>query len=113
MFLGPVGDDPQGIEVKRLGIRPGDRLVVKVGQNLNDEEFAFLEASFARAFEKDDYKPPVLVLEGGMEIGVIGPEAPEAAGVVKQAALSVLLESGFDPFNARAVLGLGPEADGA
>lgn len=74
MFLGPIGDDPQAIEVKRLGIRPGDRVVIKVGRQLDDAEIAYISDIFARAFESADYKPPLLLLEGDVEIGVIGPD---------------------------------------
>lgn len=112
MFLEPVGDDPQAVEVRRLAIRPGDRLVLKVDHELFDGDAEHIEAALARAFEGSGYVPPVLILEIGMEIGVIGPEAPQAAGIVKQAALEALLGTGFDPHNARAALGMRPEADG-
>jgi hypothetical protein len=81
VFLGPVGDDPQSVEVKRLGIRPGDRVVIKVGRQLDDGEVACIGDVFARAFEGADYKPPLLLLEGDVEIGVIGPEADGTQGV--------------------------------
>jgi hypothetical protein len=109
MFLGPVGDDPQSVEVKRLAIRPGDYLVIRVsGYLLSEAEADEIKANVHLTFKKSGYVPPVLLLEGGTEIGVIGPEASEAAGVVKQAALEALLGTGFDPANARAVLGVGP-----
>lgn len=114
VFLGPVGDDPLSAEVKRLAIRPGDRIVIRVGRILNDQEMDTLAASVISAFKDADYRPPVLVLEDGMGIGLIGPEAPEAPeaeDAAKRAALKVLLDAGHDPAVARAVLGIGPEAD--
>jgi hypothetical protein len=112
VFLRPGQDDPKIDVVERLAIRPGDRLVVHVGHYLTDAEADRLVASVKRAFDKADYKPPILLLEGDMEIGVVGPEAPAPSGVVRQAALEALLSTGFDAFNARAVLGMGPEAGG-
>lgn len=109
MFLRPGKDDPKIDDVERLAIRPGDRLVVHVGHYLTDHEANHLVASVNSAFEGSDYKPPILLLEGDMEIGVVGPEAPAPSGVVRQAALEALLSTGFDPFNARAVLGMGPD----
>lgn len=77
MFLGPVGDDPQSAEVKRLGIRPGDRLVIRLDHDVCDEEAEAIRAAVCQSFEDSGYIPPVLILGIGMEIGVIGPdEAP-------------------------------------
>lgn len=78
MFLGPVGDDPQSVEVKRLLIRPGDRLVVKLDHEASDDEAEWIKASVGQAFASSGYIPPVLLLGPGAEIGVIGPEADGA-----------------------------------
>lgn len=78
MFLGPVGDDPQATEVKRLAIRPGDRLVLKLGYDPSDAEADDIRARLRSAFEGSGYVPPVLILGPGAEIGVIGPEADSA-----------------------------------
>jgi hypothetical protein len=99
-------DLPEGAEVKRLEYRPGDRIVIKVDHELDDYSKAMLLRDVADAFGED---VPVLVLTPGMDIMVIGPEVPEAAGVVKQRALNALLGAGFDAANARAVLGIGPD----
>ena len=74
MFLGPVDDDPQTAEVKRLSIRPGDRLVVKLDHEASDDEADRIKASVKQAFASTGYVPPVLLLGPGAEIGVIGPE---------------------------------------
>lgn len=74
MFLGPVGDDPQSTEVKRLAIRPGDVIVIKLDHFLDDQEFDTLASNFRHVFDGEDYIPKVLILEPGAEIGVIGPE---------------------------------------
>lgn len=81
VFLRPDKDDPKIAEVKRLGIRPGDRLVVHVGHDLTDAEVDRLVSNVKRAFDSADYKPPILLLEGDMEIGVIGPERPAETGL--------------------------------
>jgi len=79
VFLGPVGaNDPLSAEVARLAIRPGDFLVLKFDRNLFPDEPDEIEAAVARVFRDADYKPKVLILEAGAEIGVIGPE--EAGG---------------------------------
>jgi hypothetical protein len=78
VFLGPVGDDPQGTEVRRLGIRPGDVLVVKLDHFADEAEAEHIKQSVAGAFKGSGYTPPVLVVEIGAEIGVIGPEADGA-----------------------------------
>lgn len=72
MFLGPAGDDPQSTEVKRLAIRPGDLLVLKVDHYLDDEAVDDLHVRLLEALGPD---VKVLVLEPGAEIGVIGPDA--------------------------------------
>ncbi len=74
VFLGPVGDDPQAVEVKRLGIRPGDRIVVKLGYEPDPDECEEIQAHLASLFEGSGYVPPVIVLAPGVEIGVIGPD---------------------------------------
>ena len=75
MFLGPVGDDPQSVEVKRLSIRPGDRLVVKLDHEPSDYEADWIKTSVGEAFASSGYIPPVLLLGPDTEIGVIGTEA--------------------------------------
>lgn len=77
MFLVPATDDPLNAEVKRLVIRPGDRLVIKVDHYITDDEWESIKASVERAFDGADYVPKVLILEAGMEIGVIGPAEGE------------------------------------
>lgn len=93
MFLGPVGDDPQSVEVKRLGIRPGDRLVVKVGRFVGESEADVIKRNVADAFRDTGYIPPVLLIEGDAEIGVIGPDV-EATPVT----LSVEFAGGTESF---------------
>lgn len=78
MFLGPVGDDPQSVEIKRLSIRPGDRLVVKLDHEASEDEAEQIKVSVVRAFASSGCIPPVLILGPGTEIGVIGPEADGA-----------------------------------
>ena len=78
MFLVPESDDPQAVEVRRLTVRPGDRLVIRAKNSLTEDEVAGIRRELDRAFAKCDYKPPVLVLDCGLEIGVIGPEADGA-----------------------------------
>lgn len=112
MFLVPDSDDPQAVEVKRLGIRPGDRIVLKLDHEPFEEECRDIESRLAAAFEGSGYVPPVLILSPGAEIGVIGPdEVPQPAGIVRQAALEALLSAGFDPFSARAVLDMGRDEE--
>jgi hypothetical protein len=78
MFPGPVGDDPQSAEVKRLAVRPGDRIVVRLDHEPSDAEWEGITRALRKAFEGLEYTPPVIVLGPGMEIGVIGPEADGA-----------------------------------
>lgn len=75
MFLGPVTDDQQATEVKRLGIRPGDVLVVKLDFFVDEETAEHIKRSVAGAFKDSGYIPPILLLESGADIGVIGTEA--------------------------------------
>ena len=65
-------DLPEGAEVKRLEYRPGDRIVIKVDHELDDYAKDMLLQDVAAAFGED---APVLILEAGMDIGVVGPEA--------------------------------------
>jgi hypothetical protein len=72
VFLGPVGDDPQSVEVQRLGIRPGDVLVLRLDYELSSvAEANEIKARVAGVF---GWPVPVLILERGVDIGVIGPD---------------------------------------
>jgi hypothetical protein len=101
-------DLPEITEAKRLTLRPGDSLAVRLDRE-PDEYEAHKIATRVQAITG----VPVVVLGPSMDVEAIGPEAPAPDGVVRQAALEALLSTGFDPFNARAVLGIGPEAGGA
>lgn len=95
MFLGPVGDDPQGVEVKRLGIRPGDRLVLKLDYEPRWDEAEEIQARLASLFEGSGYVPPVIVLGPGAEIGVIGPEGDGEA--VRPSKVALEFSGDVDP----------------
>lgn len=99
-------DLPEITEAARLALKPGDILALRYEQALNMAEADDIEKHLRAVLPH----ARVLIFDACAGVSVI---APEAAGVIKQAALAVLLESGFDPFNARAALGIGPEADGA
>ena len=71
VFLGPVGDDPQSAEVKRLEIRPGDRLVVKIDREVSPGEFDSIARSLRKTFGPD---VPIFLSEPGIDIKVIGPD---------------------------------------
>ena len=76
MFLRPPGRRlPKITEVKRLTIRPGDRLVVRVDRELTDAEVDEVKANVSAAFKGTNYRPPILLVEGDVDIEVIGPEA--------------------------------------
>lgn len=102
-------DIPEIADARRLRMRPGDVLALRLDYEPPPEDADEIKARVAELF---GWPVPVMILSYGAEIGVIGPEEPQAAGIVKQAALEALLSTGFDPFNARAVLGMGPDGGG-
>lgn len=62
-----------GLDFLRLAMRPGDRLVVKADHPVTDDEFEWIRMALRRAFEGSDCEPPVLLVEPGASIEVIGP----------------------------------------
>lgn len=68
---------PEITELKRLAIRPGDRIVVRLNDDLYDDaDLDEIRSQFADMFDGLPYAPPVIVLAPGIEI--IGPEADGA-----------------------------------
>lgn len=71
-------DLPEITEVKRLTIRPGDSVIVRLEYDPQDDEVDEIQHGVLRALGGLDYVPPVLVLGPCMDIEVIGP--PDAGG---------------------------------
>lgn len=69
---------PEVTEVKRLTIRPGDSLVVRLEYDPQVDEVDEIVTGVRRALGALDYVPPVLVLGPRMDVEVIGP--PDAGG---------------------------------
>jgi len=57
-------------EIRRIQLRPGDRLVVQLDHQVDDEEFDRLLGDLRKAFSPD---VPILLIEPGIDITVIGP----------------------------------------
>lgn len=64
-------DLPGVAEVRRIDLRPGDRLVITLAHELDDQEFDKLRQDVRAAFGE---AIPVVVLSPGMDLTVIGPE---------------------------------------
>jgi hypothetical protein len=62
-------------DIRRVEVRPGDRLVVRLDCPVDDAEFDMLLARLREAFGPG---VPILLLEPGIDITVIG--RPEADG---------------------------------
>lgn len=68
-------DLPEITEVKRLAVRPGDRIVLRLDRTPSLAEADEIGELVRLAFEGLDYVPPVLVLGPGEDIEIVGPEA--------------------------------------
>lgn len=64
-------DLPEIAEVKRLVLRPGDRLVLRLDRDLDDQEAGMLMGRLRATLGED---VPVLVLGPGADIEVLGTE---------------------------------------
>lgn len=65
-------------DLQRLDLRPGDRFVLTVPRQLSYEQRARLSTAF-----REEVGAPVLVLEEGIKLGVIGAALPDSAGETK------------------------------
>ena len=61
---------PEIGEIKRIEVRPGDRLVVRLASPADDAEFDRLLREFRKFF---DPSVQILLVEPGVDITVIGP----------------------------------------
>jgi hypothetical protein len=66
-------DLPEITEVKRLRLRPGDSVIVRLEYDPTMYEVDEIQAGVLRALGDLDFVPPVLVLGPRMDIEVIGP----------------------------------------
>jgi hypothetical protein len=66
-------DLPEITEVKRLTLRPGDSVIVRLEYDPSMDEVDGIQAGVLSALGRLDYVPPVLVLGPRMDIEVIGP----------------------------------------
>lgn len=72
----PPAGLPEITEVKRLAIRPGDRIIVRLDDDLYDDaDLDEIERRLADMLDGLPYVPPVIVLGPGIDLEVIGPEA--------------------------------------
>jgi hypothetical protein len=75
----PPASLPEITEVKRLTIRPGDRIVVRLGSDLYDDaDIDEIKRRLADMFDGLPYVPPVIVLGPDIDLEVAGPEADGA-----------------------------------
>jgi len=68
-------DLPEITEVRRLGLRKGDVVVIRVPASLDEDGKKRVSDSAQRAFAGLKPAPRVIVLARDMDIEVIGPEA--------------------------------------
>lgn len=66
---------PEVTEAKRLTLRPGDLVVLRFPDVLDLQQVEDVQAAMRDAFGDLGWKPKVIVLDGGADIEVIGPEA--------------------------------------
>lgn len=64
---------PEVTEVKRLTIRPGDRIIITCDTRLSEYDYDMLR-SLCREFLALPDDIPLLVLPGGMDLKVAGPD---------------------------------------
>lgn len=64
-------DLPEITEVKRLAVRPGDRLVVKLDRDPTPDEADRIAGILRDLFEDEDYVPAILVVPAGTDVEVI------------------------------------------
>lgn len=60
-------------DLQRLAVKPGDRFVLVVQKPVSAETAARIQFAWER-FIGDGEKVPLLILDGAMKLGVIGPE---------------------------------------
>ncbi len=62
-----MADQIRYVDIAKLDLKPGDRLVVKVQGHISEEGEATIKAEIAR------FAPgvPVLVIEGGVDLAVL------------------------------------------
>ncbi|MES2341736.1 MAG: hypothetical protein V4597_08660 [Pseudomonadota bacterium] len=66
-----MAETPEAVDVRRLRLRPGDVVVVKVEGRLSASDLACIEAELKAKIPDNQ----VLVIEQGVEIFTMGPEA--------------------------------------
>lgn len=59
-------------DLQRLGLKPGDRFVLKVDRPLTIEQHARIQEAWRNFAGGDADQMKLLVLDSGMEIGIIG-----------------------------------------
>ena len=67
---------PEITDIKRLTLRPGDRIAVHLDHLLDDQQFDQLHVQFRKFFGPD---VQILLIEPGINITVLGAPQPDGA----------------------------------
>lgn len=97
-------DLPEITEVKRLSLRPGDRVVLRFDDVLNPEQVEEVQEAMRHAFGDLDPMPKVIVLDGGADIEVVSPEPDGSAARIASELRQHVRSSGT---SVQSVLGAG------
>ena len=79
-------------ELRRLDVKPGDRFVIMTDQRLTVEHYRKLQELWSGFIGSDGNK--LLVLDGGMKIGAIGPASNNDLLAANKEVLGMLEEHG-------------------